>query len=188
MIGRVLAAPSRAVPALRRGAALAFCAVLCASLTLAGATASAQDDDDYDEEFDYSKDSASYVELMGSFAFDDDEDEETGGVGAIIGGHVTPWLAMEGQYEYVENEDTHLVSYQLKWVPLQGRIQPFVKAGLGLMGGRPSHPFLFMGRFGAGVSFFLNEQLAVVGSGSIATARYDSNFFLGSIGVAYFFE
>jgi hypothetical protein len=167
---------------------------LTAALALAAATPAYSQDEDYEDEYDeeeeeeayYAKESSVYVELLGSAgAIDGDE---TGGVSVIIGGHIETWLAMEGQYEWLQDDSTSLVSYGVKFVPLHGRIQPYLKAGLGLMGGRSEHSFLFMGRFGLGVSVFLNEQVAVTAGGTAALAANSNNAYLGSLGISYFFE
>jgi hypothetical protein len=160
---------------------------LAAALMLATAvTAHAQDEDEEEEEFYYAKESSGYLELAA--ATGDIDGDTTGGVSAIIGGHLETWLAMEGQYQFLEDESTHLASYSLKFVPLQGRIQPYVKAGIGLMGGRPDHTYLFLGRFAAGASFFLNEQMALTAGLTAAIAAHGNNAYLGSIGFAYYLE
>ncbi len=167
---------------------------LTASLVLATATPAYSQDEDYEEEYAdeeeeeayFAKESSVYAELLVSTGPIDGE--TTGGLSFIFGGHMQSWLAMEGQYEWLEDESTSLVSYGVKFVPLQGRVQPYLKAGLGLMGGRPDHPFLFMGRFGLGVSVFLNEQLAVTAGGTAALAAHSNDAYLGSLGIAYFFE
>ena len=129
-----------------------------------------------------------YLEFVASYSHHDADDRDTGGVGLIIGGHVLPWLALEGQYDWQEASNTSLGSFSIKYVALQGRIQPFLKAGLGVMGGRPNHTFLFMGRFGAGASFFLTEQLALTGTTSFAIAKHRNRLVIASVGVSYYFE
>ena len=171
------------VRALALGAALVL---------VTGLSAQAQDDDDYEEEMVYEKESSAYMEVLFSNAYhhnnDKSNDHSVGG-GVILGGHLTPWLAMEGQYEFHEYSKTSLASYQVKLVPFStGPVQPFVKAGLGLMGGRPSHAFLFMGRFGLGSDVFLTEQVALTMTVSYAVAKHSNHVVIGSLGVAYYFE
>ena len=161
---------------------------LAAALMLATAVAAhaQEEDDEEEEELYFAKEASSYLEL--SAATGDIDGDATGGVAAIVGGHLETWLAMEGQYQFLEDESTHLASYNLKLVPLQGRIQPYVKAGIGLMGGRPGHSFLLLGRFGAGVSFFLTEQMALTAGATAALAAHGNNAYLGSVGFAYYLE
>ena len=172
---------------------------LTASLVLAAAAPAYSQDEDYEDDYSedyeeeeeeeeayYAKESSVYVELLGSSGSIDGD--ATGGMSVIVGGHIETWLAMEGQYEWLQDDSTHLASYGVKLVPLHGRIQPYLKAGLGLMGGRSEHSFLFLGRFGGGVSVFLNEQLAVTAGGTAALAANSNNAYLGSLGISYFFE
>ncbi len=162
-------------------------AVGAAMMMLTAVNAHAQDDEDEEEGY-YEKESSAYVELVGSYARHTDDDDDTGGAGVIMGAHVMPWLSIEGQYDWLEDSSTSLGSFSLKYVALQGRIQPFLKAGLGVMGGRPNHAFLFMGRFGAGASFFLNEQLALTGTTSLALAKHSNRLVITSVGLSYYFE
>ena len=83
---------------------------------------------------------------------------------------------------------TSLASYHLKYVVLTERIQPYVKAGFGVMAGRPNHSFLFMGRFDAGVTFFLTEQIGLRAGYGIGLAKHNNNLLLGNVGIVYYFE
>jgi opacity protein-like surface antigen len=170
------------------GRALALGAVL---VLLTAVNAQAQDEDE-DESY-VEKESAAYGELYGSGGYwwingTDGGDDGSGGVGLTLGGHFTPNIAMDVTYEYQSYSDTSLASYSLKYVFLTDRIQPYVKVGAGIMGGRPNHAFLFMGRFDAGVTYFLNEQLALRGGASLALAKHSNQTLLGSLGVVYYFE
>jgi hypothetical protein len=164
-------------------------ALAAAFLMLAAVNAQAQDDEE-EEELYFEKDSAAYIGLVASYAHYDinESNKDTGGAGVILGAHVTPWLAMEGQYEFHESSKTSLGSYNLKFVFLHDRVQPFVKGGIGIMGGRPNHAFLLMGRASAGVDFFLNEQVALSAIASYAGAKHSNHVYIGSLGVTYYFE
>jgi hypothetical protein len=168
------------------GRVLALTAALLLAMNFA---AYAQDDEDEDEEeeYYYDKESSPYVALgAGGGAIGGDG---TGNISAIVGGHVDTWIAFEGEYQYVTDSSTHLVTYSTKLLPLpDSRIQPYVKLGLGLMGGRSGHPFLFMGRFGAGVSFFLTETLALDAGANAGIASHDNNIYTGTLGLIYYFE
>lgn len=181
MIGRVLALT------------VALLVAMAMTMTMMTGVAFAQDDEEEEEELYYEKESAAYLGLTGSGinASGDfsDVDDWTGGVGLILGGYVTTWLAFEGQYDFVADSASHLFSYSAKWLPMgDSQLQPYLKAGLGIMGGRDEEPFLFMGRFGAGVSFFLTETLAVDAGLNTAIAAHDNNMYMGTLGVIYYFE
>ena len=123
-------------------------ALTAAGVLAAAAPAHAQDED-YDEDYEeeeyeedyeeeeayYAKETSTYVELMGSSGQIDSD--TTGGVSAIVGGHIETWLAMEGQYEWLEDESTHLANYAVKLVPLHGRIQPYLVDQPGKFGKAP---------------------------------------------------
>ena len=63
-----------------------------------------------------------------------------------------------------------------------------LKTGLGLMGGRNGHPFLFMGRFSGGVQFYLTEELALDAGATAGIASHDNNLYSGNLGLIYYFE
>ena len=171
MIGRVLA--------------LGAVVVLTATLT-AASNAQAQDE----EELYYEKESSAYAEFSGSFAVNEDEAEDrySGGIGLVVGGHVTTHFSMEAQYDWQDFSGTHLANYNLRYTFLTDMIQPWIRAGIGIMGGRPGHPFLFMTRLGAGTNLFLTEQWAVAPSISYAIANHHNNVFSANLGVVYYFE
>jgi len=159
---------------------------LTAALLLSANVAVAQDDDE-EEEFYYEKESSPYVGISGLGGLIGGDG--TGGFGVLLGGHVTTWLAFEGEYNFVSDSATHLANYSAKWTPMGDKqIQPYLKAGLGLMGGRNAHPFLFMGKFGAGVAFFLSETLALDAGVTAGVASHDNNLYTGSLGLVYYFE
>jgi hypothetical protein len=174
-----------------RSRVLALVPALSLALTGAlGAPLGAQAQEDEEEEYYFEKESSAYVELYGAGGYFviNEEDKGSGGVGLTIGGHITEHFAMDATYEFQSQKETHLASYGLKYVFLTERIQPYVKVGIGLMGGRPDNEYLFMGRFDAGVTYFLNEQLAIRGGVSYAAAKDDNNLFLGSVGLVYYLE
>jgi hypothetical protein len=164
---------------------------LGASIILISAgTAGAQDDE---EEYSYEKETSPYAELYGAGGYflingSDGGNDGSGGFGAALGGHFTSHLAMEGQYEYQSYSNTSLASYNFKYVMLTGRVQPYAKVGIGLMAGRPNHPFLFMGRFDLGMTFFLTDQWGLRGGVSYAVAKHSNHLLLGNAGVIYYFE
>ena len=170
-----------------RGRALALGAVL---VLMSALGAQAQDDEDEDDyEYYFAKESSGYVELSGGFAYFDGNDAYGGGAGLTVGGHLSEYLAMDINYEYSNQSNTHFATYGFKYVVLpESRVTPFFRAGLGLMGGRPNHPFLFMGRFDGGVQIFLDEYLALKASAGFAWARDDNKISLANFGVIYYFE
>jgi hypothetical protein len=172
MIGRVLAL----------GAAL----VLTSAVT-------AQAQDEEEEEYYFEKENSVYAELYAAGGYfkingSDGGDDGSGGGGVTIGGHVTSHIAMEGSYEFQSYSKTSLAAYSLKYVFLTDRVQPYVKAGLGIMGGRPNHAFLFMGRFDAGVTYFLNETLGLRAGVGYAVAKHSNHLLLGNAGIIYYFD
>ena len=174
MIGRVLA--------------LGAVTVLMAALT-AASDAQAQDE----EELYYEKESSTYAEFNAAVSYyvvneSDADDRFSGRIGAVLGGHVTPHVSMEIQYDWHEYSSSHFASTNLRYTFLTGKFQPWLKAGVGIMGGRPNHAFLFMGRFGAGTNYFLTEQWAIAPSIGYAVAKHHNNVLLGNIGVIYYFE
>lgn len=172
------------------GRVLALGAVL---VLLSAVGAKAQDDDE-EPEYYFDKEGAGYVELYGAGAYfkingSDGGDDGSGGVGAVVGGHVTTHLAMEAQYEFQSYSKTSLASYNLKWVFLpKERLQPWAKVGAGLMGGRPNHPFLFMGRVDLGLTFFMTDQWGFRGGVGFASAKHSNHVLLGNAGVIYYFQ
>ena len=174
MIGRVLGL----------GAAMGLMAAL-----VVASEARAEDED----ELYYEKESSAYAELSAGASYfllknTEENNRFAGGVGLTIGGHLSPHFAMEVQYGYQGYSNTQLVSYNLKYVFLTDSVQPWISAGIGMMGGRPHHPYLFMGRINAGSNFFLDEQWAVAPSVSYAVAKHHNNVFLANLGVVYYFE
>ncbi len=163
---------------------------LAVVMALVPALAVQAQDDDEEEEYYYEKETSGYMELYGAggyFVINED-DKGSGGLGVTIGGHITEHIAMDLTWEFQSSSTTNIGTYALKYVFLTGRVQPYVKAGLGAMLGRPDHSFLFVGRFDAGVTYFLDEQLAVTGGAGYAVARSDNNLFLGKLGLTYYFE
>ena len=172
MIGRVLAL----------GAALVL---------MTAVTAQAQDEEE--EEYYFEKESAAYIEgYVGAGYFKingtDGGDDKSFGGGLAAGAHITPNIAMDVLYELQDYSKTSLVSYNLKYVFLTDRIQPYLKAGVGVMGGRPNHAFLFMGRFEAGTTIFINEQLGFRAGFGVALAKHSNRLLLGNAGLVYYFE
>ncbi len=152
-------------------------------------SAQAQDEDEYY----YEKERSAYAELYAAGGYfkingTDGGDDGSGGVGLAVGGHITPNVAMDVTYEFQSYSKTSLASYAVKYVFLTDRVQPFVKAGFGVMAGRPNHAFLFMGRFDAGVNFFLTEQVALRGAAGYAVAKHSNNLLLANLGIVYYFE
>ena len=169
------------------GRVLALGAVL---VLLSAVGAKAQDDED-EPEYYFDKEGAGYVELYGAGAYvmTSGSNDGSGGVGTVVGGHFTPHFAMEAQYEFQSDEVTSLASYNFKWVFLtKTRLQPWAKVGAGLMGGRPNHPFLFMGRFDLGMTFFMTDQWGFRGGVGFATAKHSNNMLLGNAGIIYYFQ
>ena len=172
MIGRVLGL----------GAAMGLMAALVVT-----SEARAEDED----ELYYEKESSAYAELSAGASYFDTEDDDgaSGGFGLTIGAHLSTNFAMELQYGWQGNGGTHLASYNLKYIFLTDSVQPWVSAGIGMMGGSPGGPtYLFMGRINAGSNFFLDEQWAIAPSVSYAVAKGNQNIFLANLGVVYYFE
>ena len=165
---------------------LALAAVM---VLMSAVNVQAQDEDEYEEEFDYTKDSATYMELNLSGAYFDinGDNRGSGGVGATIGAHVDA-IGMEVQYDFFDYSATHIATYNLRYTFSNDQLQPWAKAGIGIMGGRPSHPFLLAGRFEAGVNWFLNEQWALAPVAGYAVAPRSNHIVYGSLHVVYYFE
>jgi hypothetical protein len=172
MIGRVLAL----------GAALVL---------MTAVTAQAQDDEE--EEYYFEKETAAYIDgyvAAGYFKINgtDGGDDNSFGGGLAVGAHITSNFAMDVRYELQDYSKTSLASYNLKYVFLTDRFQPYVQAGIGVMGGRPNHAFLFMGRFEAGTVIFINEQLGFRAGFGYAVAKHSNHLLLGNAGLVYYFE
>jgi hypothetical protein len=156
--------------------------------------AQAQDEDEDDYEYYFAKESSGYMELYAGGGYfkingSDGGDDGTGGAGVTVGGHLTENFAMDVTYEFQSRSKTSLAHYALKYVfRPEERFQPYLKAGIGLMGGRPNHAFLFMGRFDGGVSYFIDEQLAVRAGVGYAVAPHSNHLFLGNVGLVYYLE
>jgi len=167
------------------GRALALGAAL---ILLSAVGAQAQDDDE--EAIDYSR-SGSYASLYASYAnFQDGHDNHSGGGGAIVGYYFLPQLAMETQVEGQSDDATLLWTYNVKYVPFPKlRIQPYLKAGLGLMAGRDDDEWLFTGRFSGGFDFFLSETIAMFAAYDYARAgSHGHDAHIANLGVTLFFD
>jgi hypothetical protein len=167
------------------GRVLALGAVL---VLMTAVGAQAQDDE---EEYYFEKENAGYLELYGGVGYfkingSDGGDDVSGGGGATVGGHITPNWAMDVTYEFQSYSKTSLASYGVKYVFLTDRVQPYLKVGAGVMGGRPNHAFLFMARFDGGVTYFLDEQLALRAGVGYAVAKHSNHLLLGNVGVVYY--
>lgn len=184
------------------GRALALTAAI---LLTATSTAFAQDEGSSDgESRDGSgeavmpaRETALYLELLGSGGAVDhqgpdrvDPGDLVGGVGAIVGGQLQTWLAIEGEYQLVAPNATHLATCNLKFVPTPDRrLQPYLKAGIGLLGGADGdHPFRFLGRFDAGAAFFIESNLALDLGITAGVATHDKQVYLANLGLIYYFE
>jgi hypothetical protein len=154
---------------------------------------SAQAQDEYDEEAYYEKETATYMELTFAGSWfdindDDGDDRGSGAVGAIVGAHVAG-VKMELQYEWYDYSSTSVATYNLGYTFRSTEsIQPYVKGGIGILGGRPDHAFLFAGRVDAGVNFFLTEQWAIAPAIGYIGAAHSNDIFTGRVGVVYYFE
>jgi hypothetical protein len=162
-----------------------------ALVLMSAVTAQAQDEDE--EELYFEKESAAYIEAFAGAGYfkingTDGGDDSSFGGGLAIGAHITPHFAMDVRYELQDYSKTSLFSYNLKYVFLTDRIQPYLMAGVGVMGGRPNHPFLFMGRFELGMTYFLNEQLGLRAGFGVAVAKHSNRLLLGNFGIIYYFE
>ena len=167
--------------------------VLGAVLVLMTAVGAQAQDEDEEEEFYYAKESAAYAELYATGAYfkingTDGGDDGSGGGGLIVGAHLTENVAMEANYELQSYSKTSLASFNLKYIFLTDRIQPYLKVGAGVMGGRPNHAFLFMGRADAGVTYFLSETFGLRGGVGYAIAKHSNHLLLANAGLIYYFE
>lgn len=104
---------------------------------------------------------------------------DSGGVGARVGYRSHPNLAGEIVYEWISPFDVelagrgygevemHFVSMNARWLPLTGRVQPFLSAGVGLL--VVERDFVLSdetdtpaaGRFGGGVDLYLSPRLVL---------------------------
>ena len=92
----------------------------------------------------------------------------SGGVGARAGWHVGSRVAVELQYEWIDqlqNDSANLMTINGKIFILTGRIQPFARVGLGAIfgdvPGESSMKSSFVARFGLGGDFWIDENWAV---------------------------
>jgi opacity protein-like surface antigen len=167
---------------------------LGAALVLMTAVSAQAQDEEEEEEFYYAKESSAYAEFYAAGGYfkingSDGGDDGSGGGGLTVGGHITENFAMEANYEFQSYSKTSLASYNWKYIFMpEDRLQPYLKAGIGVMGGRPNHAFLFMGRFDAGVTFFLSETLGLRGGVGYAVAKHSNHLLLANAGIIYFFE
>lgn len=178
--------------------------VLILVLLLPGAAVEAQSE--------YGGEVGTYLGLTVFGAFDtsnDDvenevDDDESWGFSARAGLRLGAPMAIELQGDYNNAWDkleiwsmtVNLRVFPLltEWVGMEpGPLQPFLIGGVGVMGGDPKgDTYQINGAFrmGAGVDFYLTEQLAIEGIGEWTTGTghwSDASFFKLGVGVQYNF-
>ena len=149
---------------------------------------------------EYGGEVGGYIGVSGFYALDtssgdvdDIADTDDGGFALRAGFRIAPPLAIELQGDYNNSWtdfDLWTLTTNFRVYPLQmeafggavGRFQPYVIAGVGVIGGDPdSDDYQLNGAFrmGAGVNFYVTEQLAIdagsewtVGTGFWSDASY----------------
>ena len=145
--------------------------VLIAAITLAATAQPAWADDEEEDAPDYAR-RGIYLELDGQAMVNlfrgGEPGGNSGGVGARAGWHIGSRVAAELQYEWIDelqSDSANLITINGKIFILTGRIQPFVRVGLGAMFGHlPQFSEMkssFVARFGLGGDFWIDENWAV---------------------------
>jgi len=184
--------------------------VVLVGSALAPRVASAGDDGDAD----FAR-GAGYVGVGGSRVFDFIEDslddipvltdievDDIWGVNGRVGYHLTSWLALEGEYEWLDDIHAHLGSLTIAHIGTQlatanvrliwplGRFQPYLLGGAGAMFlntrgivGLDVDRSAFVGRVGLGIDVYLTKSVFVeVGADALLTdARISLDTPFGSV-------
>ena len=155
-----------------------------------------------------------YVQAAGVFAFEEFEKGNGGsnslGFNLAAGLRIAPWLAGEVQFEWLDGMDPHpanttkpggvnwATTFNARAYPLgdffmEGRIQPYLLAGLGASSFRTvrGREVGFATRWGVGVDTYVTDEIALtVGASylwSIGSPVRDLNYVSLSWGVMYRF-
>ncbi|MFK7897724.1 MAG: porin family protein [Myxococcota bacterium] len=131
------------------------------------------------------------------------------GLTARAGVRVTPQIAIEAQYEWMDDFETSVAGNEIADTQTQaltgnvkgylatGRIQPYVMAGAGFLTARSDDPRTnfqrtdtdFAARVGGGIEFYLNESVGLsVDSSYVLTAGDVKDLDYVSAGVGVFFR
>lgn len=140
---------------------------------------------------------------------DDVEVDPSFGLAGRLGARITPHLALEAHYEWMEDFETSVdgveiaetrtqaLTGDLKGYLATGRVQPYLSAGLGFLSAKSDDPVTtfqktdtdFAARFGGGVDFYLNESfgLSIDSSYVVPTGDVEDLDYV-SVGAGVFFR
>lgn len=134
----------------------------------------------------------SYVALNGTAGIDvgksGDAADNSGGLGAVVGGFMTPHFSIEAQYDWL-HDLAHLGTINVKAYALTGRIQPFGVLGMGFASIQ-SDELTGLWRGGAGVDFYVTDSWKIVTQATYADSfKTDGNMrhVVINLGVGYHF-
>jgi hypothetical protein len=146
LVPPALACTERTLMMMMRRLSLALTVLM---LTLDGALA----EDDYGGE-------GSYAAIVGLGALDlgdtSSADEDSGGIGLRVGTFLSPNLALEVNWDWVEGV-AHLATYDARVYMLTGRLQPFATIGIGISA-VPHERLTGVWRGGAGADYFVSDS------------------------------
>ena len=103
------------------------------------------------------------------------------GLSGRVGARITPHLALEAHYEWMEDFETSVDGTEIAETQTQtftgdvkgylatGRVQPYLSAGIGVLSAKSDDPVTtfqktdtdFAARFGGGVDFYLSENVGL---------------------------
>lgn len=131
------------------------------------------------------------------------------GLAGRLGARITPHLALEAHYEWMEDFETSVEGIEIAETRTQaltgdvkgylstGRVQPYLSAGLGFLSAKSDDPVTafqrtdtdFAARFGGGVEFYVTENigLSVDSSYVIPTGDVEDLDYV-SVGAGVFFR
>lgn len=131
------------------------------------------------------------------------------GLAARAGARITPHLALEAHYEWMDDFETSIdgievaetrtqaLTADVKGYLATGRVQPYLAAGAGFLSARSDDPVTtfqktdtdFAARFGGGVEFYVNEHIGVSVDSSYVVPTGDvEDLDYVSVGAGVFFR
>ena len=131
------------------------------------------------------------------------------GLAGRLGARITPHLALEAHYEWMEDFETSVDGTEISETRTQaltgdvkgylatGRVQPYLSAGLGFLSARSDDPVStfqktdtdFAARFGGGVEFYVTENIGLsVDTGYVLPTGDVEDLDYVSVGAGVFFR